>query len=175
MKPLVCGLAVSLLSGCTVLMPTADQVPDESGNGAAIYSDDATISIVYAGQPSGPPVFLVSVTNHTDDTLLLEPQVLRYFASSTPFVPVQSAPDDWFALSAHNSKLPMVMHFAMDPAFVSNGTELSGQAGWRIVPPYGTVEEIVPLAPEDVCKYYRLVMVVSGDFYVFDFVRRLEE
>lgn len=174
MKQPVFALAVSLISGCTTLLPTADQVPDESGYGAAIYGDKATVSITYAGKASTRHVFLVSVVNQTDDTLFLEPGIIRYFASSMPFVPVQRAPDEWMALSARNSKLPMTMHFAMEPGSATEDPrESQAKAVWKTVPPYETLEEQVHLQPDELYKYYRLVMVVSGDFYVFDFARWL--
>lgn len=177
MKPLACCIALSLLAGCSTLLPTADQVPDESGYGSAIYGDDATVSIVYVGKNSSRPTFLVTVTNHTEDTLLLEPHIIRYFASSAPFVPVRNAPDDWMALSARNSKLPLTMQFAVDskPTNQDKPHRVQATSTHRIVPPYQTEEVLVYLQPEALLKYYRLVMVVSDDFYVFDFVRDAQD
>ncbi|HEY8510528.1 MAG TPA: hypothetical protein VIL31_01135 [Cyclobacteriaceae bacterium] len=43
-----------------------------------------------------------------------------------------------------------------------------------IVLPYETVEEVIYLRPEYLYKYYRLVVAVSGDYYVFDFVRETD-
>ena len=173
MKRLACGLAASLLSGCATLLPTADQVSDDAGTGSVIYGDNATVSITYAGKKSSRPVFLVTVTNETDDTLFLEPQILRYFASSTPFVAVEDAPDDWMELSARNSKLPMTMQFAVDPRTLAaqNSQSTPITSTWKTVLPHETIEERIHLQPETLYKYYRLVMTVSDDYYVFDFVR----
>lgn len=172
MRPLICSAAL-LLSGCVTLFPTTDQVVDESGSWSVIESDDATVAMAYAGKKSSRPVFLVSVTNHTDDTLMLEPQIIRYFASSAPFEAVQNAPDDWMELSARNSKLPMTMQFAVDSRALPIGKKrrATQASTWRAVLPGETLEETVYLNSESLYKYYRLVMPVSGNYYVFDFSR----
>jgi hypothetical protein len=177
MKPLICGVVASLVTGCSTLVPTVDQVPDDSGYGSVIESEYARVSIVYAGKKHSRPVFLVTVTNYSDDTLLLEPQIIRYFASASPFVSVQDAPDDWMALSAQNSKLPMTMHFAVDPRSIAADSpqDVRPTSTWKTVLPHTTMKAKVFLHPEALYKYYRLVMPMSGDYYVFDFVRDAKE
>lgn len=177
MKPLACGIALCLLAGCSTLLPTADQVPDETGYGSTIYGDDATVSIVYVGKDASRPTFRVTIVNHSEDTLFLEPHLIRYFASSSPFVSVRDAPDDWMALSARNSKLPLTMQFAVDSKSAIEDSEqrLTFSSNYRVILPYETDAVLAYLHPEALLKYYRLVIVVAGDFYVFDFVRDAQD
>lgn len=247
MRSLTWPTIALLLIQCGPLVPTRDQITDNSGKKSVIRNDDAIVLLAHTGKIGQQLVFNLEIENLTEDTIYLGEEHIRYFASNKPFIPVAEAPDDWQRLSTGNSQLPLVMQYAtssdeilstamqqirkkqtmgliftllatgltaydfakdsedFNKAYLTEGEYRSSIARdvavtsalvtaeaihssafaagenydnlfYELLPdrpvlPFGRTEGNFYLSTERVYRYYRIVLQIRRDFYVFDFSR----